>query len=335
LPFNISRYRAFTLMEILVLLAIFIVLMSILLPFALSKREEGRRARCYENLRQIGFALNTYVSQYGTFPRVIHNLDQPEGYAAFTGPDDPDPFAAGSTVSPNDVTASLWLLVRTRLITDTRLFVCPSSDDYRDTLLDASGRPTDPTRRSNFRSTRNLSYSYASPFTSAPGYRFNNDIPGGVALLAERNPGVLVEPDAPPRELARGNSPNHGSAGQNILYVGCYGLPMERTPYCGVGYDSRRMIWGDNIYSARTARPATQPTSMPFSVTGFIGHDVSPSSISDSYLVPTAQDRDPWAMPATRPSTTTSTSPATTTAPTTTTTSPATSAPTTSASAGQ
>ena len=135
--------RGFTLMEILVLLAIFVVLLSIFVPFAISKREEGRRARCAENLRQIGVALSTYVGSYGVFPRVVHDPDRPDGYAAFTGPDDPDPFAAGSSVSANDVTASLWLLLRTKFIVEPRLFVCPSSDDYRDTLIDASGRPVD------------------------------------------------------------------------------------------------------------------------------------------------------------------------------------------------
>jgi type II secretory pathway pseudopilin PulG len=296
--------RAFTLIEVLVLLGIFIVLLSIFVPFAMSKREESRRARCTDNLRQLGDALSAYVGQHGVFPRVVHDPDRPDGYAAFSGCDDHDPFAAGSTVSPNDVTASLWLLVRSQLVSDPRLFVCPSSDDYRDTLVDAWGKPTDVSHRSNFRTARNLSYSYASPFTSAAGYRFNNDAPGGVALLADRNPGVLVDAHADPRELARGNSLNHGQSGQHILYVGFY-VVFEKTPYCGVGYDQRKGLWGDNIYSARSFRPTTQPTSMALNVTGVLGRDVSPAGNGDSYLVPTETDREAWSFPATRPGTAT------------------------------
>jgi type II secretory pathway pseudopilin PulG len=305
--------RGFTLMEILVLAAIFIVLLSIFVPFALSKREEARRFRCAANLKQIGDALSAYDSDHGIFPRVVHDPERPDGYAAFTGADDPDPFAPGSSVSANDVTASLWLLIRCKLITDPRLFVCPSSDDYRDTLINGSGGAAS-SRRSNFRSSRNLSYSYASPFTSAPGYRFNNDAPGGVALLADRNPGVLVDANANPREITRGNSANHEHVGQHILYVGFY-VVFERTPYCGVGYDARRQLWGDNIFSARSARPATQPTSMPVSVTGVIGHNISPATNGDSYLVPTSLDREPWGLPATRPTTTTPTTSAPTSQP--------------------
>jgi hypothetical protein len=310
-------------MEVLVSLVIFIVLLSIFIPFGLSKREASRRANCANNLLQIGYALQTYASTHGTFPRVVHDPERPEGYAAFTGPDDPNPFTPSSAVSPNDVTASLWLLVRTKLITDMRVFVCPSSDDYRDTMLDSNGRPQDPTRRSNFRSWRNLSYSYASSFTSAPGYRFNNDAPGGIALLADRNPGVLVDAHADQRELTRGNSPNHAHAGQNVLYA--FYVIFEQTPYCGVGYDSKRGILGDSIYSARSERPSTQPASLPYALVGVIGRSVSPSSNGDSYLVPTAQDREAFALPATRPaSTTAATSTTSQTNGATTTTSPAT-----------
>jgi hypothetical protein len=116
-------------MEILVLLGIFVVLLSIFVPFAMSKREEARRLRCASHLKQLGDALSIYVSTHGVFPRVVHDAERPDGYAAFTGADDPNPFAAGSSVSVNDVTASLWLLVRAKLISDSRLFICPSSDD--------------------------------------------------------------------------------------------------------------------------------------------------------------------------------------------------------------
>ena len=304
---NVAR-RGFTLMESLVLLGIFVVLLSIFIPYGLDLRESNRRVACAVNLYQLRDAISMYVSTNGSYPRVVHDLNRPDGYAAYTGADDLDPFAAASAVSPNDVTASLWLLVRAGFITDLRAFVCPSSRDYPDRLTDAAGKTVPATRRSNFRSPRNLSYSYASPFSSAAGYRFNSDTaPAGFALLADRNPGVLVPADASPSELARGNSQNHRGALQNILFVPNY-IASDLTPYAGVGRS--KLEPGDNIYSARAAHPATQPTYMPIATTGFIGQTVSPTGNDDSYLVPTAADTAVLLLPpSTQPTSAPTTAP--------------------------
>ncbi|HEY7087028.1 MAG TPA: type II secretion system protein [Tepidisphaeraceae bacterium] len=318
------RRRAFTLMELLVLIGILIVLLSIFVPYVLYLQEGSRRTACAWNLAQIRDALQAYRNNYGSFPRVVNDPQRPNGYAAFTGAFDPNPFAPDSAVSPNDVTASLWLLVRTKLITDLSVFVCPSSPDYRDQLVDANGKPVAPEQRSNFRSWHNLSYSYALPFSSAPGFTFGDTASADFALLADRNPGVLVPASAPPQELAKGNSPNHGGAGQNVVHLPGYTW-FDRTPYCGVWGSSK--LSRDNIYSARSAHPGTQPSSMPVDVTGAIGTTISPVNTDDSYLVPTALDQHAFSLPSTRPSPTT-----TTTTTTTATTQSSTTAPTTATS---
>jgi hypothetical protein len=93
-------------------------------------------------------------------------------------------------------------------------------------------------------------------------------------------------------------------------------VAFEKTPYCGVGSSGGKSP-GDNIYTARAARPTTQSTSLPVSVVGFIGHDVGPVQNDDSYLVPMATDTRPplTSQPAMAATTATSrpdTSPATT-----------------------
>ena len=56
--------RAFTLVELLVVIGILAVLAGLLLPVLLRSREHARKANCQANLRQIGVALEMYTSDY-------------------------------------------------------------------------------------------------------------------------------------------------------------------------------------------------------------------------------------------------------------------------------
>lgn len=60
--------RAFTLVELLVVMAIMGVLVALLLPAVQAAREAARRAHCANNLRQIGLALHNFESQMRHFP---------------------------------------------------------------------------------------------------------------------------------------------------------------------------------------------------------------------------------------------------------------------------
>jgi hypothetical protein len=64
-----SRRRAFTLVELLVLLGIIALLVSILLPAAGQAREQSRRAVCASNLHTLGQGLIGFAGEYkGHFP---------------------------------------------------------------------------------------------------------------------------------------------------------------------------------------------------------------------------------------------------------------------------
>jgi prepilin-type N-terminal cleavage/methylation domain-containing protein/prepilin-type processing-associated H-X9-DG protein len=67
-----SRAAAFTLVELLVVIAVIGVLISLLLPAVQAAREAARRAGCMSHLSQLGIALHNYHACHGTFPASGH-----------------------------------------------------------------------------------------------------------------------------------------------------------------------------------------------------------------------------------------------------------------------
>ena len=55
-----KKIQSFTLIELLIIIAIIAILASILLPALNAAREKGRRATCVSNLKQIGAGLEMY-----------------------------------------------------------------------------------------------------------------------------------------------------------------------------------------------------------------------------------------------------------------------------------
>ena len=65
--------RGFTVIELLVTVAVIGLLVALLLPSVNAARESARRAQCASRLRQVGLSLHGYHGLHRTFPAGSHN----------------------------------------------------------------------------------------------------------------------------------------------------------------------------------------------------------------------------------------------------------------------
>lgn len=72
---RIHSFPAFTIVELLVVVAIIGVLVALLLPAVLAAREGARRIQCANNLKQLGLSLQTYHGAVRHFPSAILDSD--------------------------------------------------------------------------------------------------------------------------------------------------------------------------------------------------------------------------------------------------------------------
>jgi prepilin-type N-terminal cleavage/methylation domain-containing protein len=254
-----KRILAFTLVELLVVLAIIALLVAILIPALNSVKERANRVKCMTHLRGIGQAMYLYgTDNKGQYPRVIYSVGQAPNY--FNADRDPDPFQEGGVqVSFNDVTAGMFLLVRKRML-PLQIFLCPSASQQLD-YVEWGGIEIPPTNRSNFSSKKplswSLSYAFASQYPDRGGgdgdseaeYKHAISAPKENALAADRNDGEdrhrTVNPEASRDDIKAMNSRNHRKDGQNVLFNDGSVL-WSNTPFVGYARDHIYVRAGGN-----------------------------------------------------------------------------------------
>lgn len=114
--------RAFTILELLISVAVISVLAALLFPALASTRESARKSACASHLRQIGIAMALYVDDASGFMPDRRDLKSslPGGYRPWNGwpPSDPRSGWAAHVLRPWSAGADIW---RCRSVAGSRL----------------------------------------------------------------------------------------------------------------------------------------------------------------------------------------------------------------------
>jgi prepilin-type N-terminal cleavage/methylation domain-containing protein len=106
--------RAFTLVELLVVIGIIAILIAILLPVLKRVRQQAQQTACAANLYQLGQAMTIYTGQYRFFPSAFIEVD--------------------------DGMASCWpVRLRKILAGNWKVFYCPAQDPNCEWKSEAAG----------------------------------------------------------------------------------------------------------------------------------------------------------------------------------------------------
>ena len=295
-----DKRKAFTLLELLVVVGILALLLAILMPSLSIGHERAKRTVCASNMRGISQAMYLYAQDAPfLFPTLFATREQNDGAMYLFYPQHRT-WVPSTTGIPSP-TVDLWVLLR-RSMTAPKQFICPSTTDVPDPATDTTAYYDFYLSPASTSLSPHLSY----------GYQYQHDPncrPLGIGsdpifpVLADANPyikgqvligGATIASDRVSQY--RGNSANHPNReGQNVLFVDAH-VSFENGPDVGLsGQHSPSVTFSrgrDHCYTVHT--PPSGTTQYPVDYGAAAPTWTSPSlpgvcnlgSKSDACLVP-------------------------------------------------
>ncbi len=189
--------RAFSLIELLVVLSILGVLIGLLLPAVQSARATAQRTACQNTMKQIGLALHNYESAHGRFPCNDSSPQTLSWFVHILPHVDQEPLYRIS-VAATAIQADPTLSPHTGFSTPIKAFSCP-----------ADGRLGDPHdfegKRAAFGSYLGVStVSYPGTIRSAAGVFYGSPGPRVTAITDGTSNTVAVVERPPPANFQAG-----------------------------------------------------------------------------------------------------------------------------------
>jgi len=257
--------RAFTLVELLIVIMIIGILATLVVPAVARVLELARQSACRSSVRELISGMKAYSTATQEMPNVpVSGWNVRIGTNRGSSPFNLDGGGSPPAAKQRNHSANLWLLLRGEFVPASG-FVCAGTEDR------PSPRQEDMDDYWDFSSSLDVSYGMQSPY----GYDGSLSIltPEGVVMVADGSPYVQTSYGTNPGAIKtgadlriadwgsggdgvelmrRGNSPNHDGQGQN---VGFWDGRAEWRTGAACGRNS------DNIYTATDERGLNEDTA--------------------------------------------------------------------------
>ena len=210
--------KAFTLVELLIVIGIIAVLAALMFPAVTTAVEKGRRSNCRGNIRQVGIALTLYAADHNGW-YVLRN--EPASYDS-----------QANLTAEYPMRNHILKLNSNGYVTASALWVCPS--DRKDGVGGTKTIVDPKTISSSYDTTRNCSYMYVAGYNTIsligqinPAKTLRVPLTSLAPVLADESNGIENGAATPGNMPDIGSDDNHGANFRNVLYLDGHVSPID------------------------------------------------------------------------------------------------------------